>query len=449
MAKKKVSLAVLARSAESMSAMSERTSKVVEDIREKVNEAESRPGEALMLPLADIVIQEQVRSAISEESVDAIVELLVASGKVHVPISVIPFEGGKWLLIAGERRVRGSLKLGWTTIPANILYGVDEAGARAFQVQENSGREPFSTKDVVYGVIEDYKKGGYARASTVWGHSQSWLAKRISFDNYKPEIKALLDQEISDDLELLGSLQQMSDIPIPAAERECRQLIDKLMRKEVVRRDDVRLRVKIYRERLESNQQDSTEGAGANANANAEGVGDKSGGQVDADAQGVGEEDSTEVAAASGADQASSVEPASSVLVETNRTTSEPSGGAEKPQVSGLDAARSALYARANALKPSIDKLLLEIKRGDLSVEDEEWVMWCAFIDIAAPAFALLGTTRSIQALRALSTDLKKAKGRNIGDLIAEIHCLENGDVEPSPQRPDAWMVMTDSISKN
>lgn len=442
--KKKVSLAFLARSAESMSAMSERTSKVVEDIREKVNEAESRPGEALMLPLADIVIQEQVRSAISEESVNAIVELLEASGQVHVPISVIPFEGGKWLLIAGERRVRGSLKLGWTTIPANILYGVDEAGARAFQVQENSGREPLSTKDVVYGVIDDYKKGGYARASTVWGHSQSWLAKRIGFDNYKPEIKALLDQEISDDLELLGSLQQMSDIPLPAAERECHQLIEKLMRKEVVRRDDVRLRVKIYRERLEASQQDSTEGA----EASAEGVGDKSGKQVDADAQGVGGENSTEVAAASGADQASSVEPTSSVLV-AKQTTSETTGGAEKPQVSGLDAARSALYARANALKPSIDKLLLEIKRGDLSVEDEEWVMWCAFIDIAAPAFALLGTTRSIQALRALSTDLKKAKGRSIGDLIAEIHCLENGDVEPSPQRPAAWMVMTDSIGKN
>lgn len=438
MAQKKVNLNVLARSAQAMTAMSEKTSQAV---LAKVKEAEKRPGEALMLPLADIVIRKQVRSD-AEEGLDQLVGLLEETGKVHTPIAVIPFGEGKWLLVAGERRVRGSLKLGWQTIPANVLYDVDELQVRTFQVQENSGRKDPSIKDVVLGVIEDYKLGGYERATAIWGHSKPWLAKRVAFDGYRPEIKELLLSGKTDDLELLGSLEGLSKTE--GAERQYERFMSKLASGGKVGRDEVRLSHQSFKTR---NVEAANEEVSASVDAGDEEDGLSHGDGLDL----VGlEKDKTE-------DQTNreSGHEGGDLRIDQVTASGAAKGGAprdggaaEGDQPHGLDEARAAVYNKANGLKTTIARLRKEIKAEKLSVEDEEWVMWCAFLDVVSPALALLGPVRSTQALRALLADLKKGKGRDIGAILNEIH-YRDGDVMPSPCRPDSWMVMSDPVEKN
>lgn len=443
MAKKGVNLSAMARSAQAMSAMSQKTSKIAAEVEEKVQEAERRPGEALQLPLADIVIRKQVR-ADANVQLDDLIELIQNAGGVLTPIVVIPYEGGKWLLVAGERRVRASMRLGLETIPANVAYGVSEVAVRVYQVQENSGRVDLSTMDVVLGVIDDYKEGGYERAQSVWGHSQSWLSKRIAFDGYRDEIKALLFQGKTEDLELLGSLEGLSKTP--GAERQYQRFMERLARGEKVGRDEVRLSHQSFKLRAVETSEDQGVSSDVGSDGGARGASNDE--QIAQDAQ-----DRHPALPDAATDGDGLVDKTSARLEiqgsggRESRTNSTPAKDAAE-RGSGLDEARSALYNRANGLKPIIDRLRKEVKSAQLTSEDEEWVMWCAFVDVVSPALALLGPVRSNQALRALMADLKKGKGRGIADIMDAIH--RQGDiVVPSPERPEHWVVMTDPVGKS
>jgi ParB family chromosome partitioning protein len=80
----------------------------------------------------------QTRSAIKEEQLAELAASIAANGVVQ-PILVRPLDGGRFQLIAGERRWRASKLAGKTTIPA-ILRQVSDEQAMEITIVENLQR---------------------------------------------------------------------------------------------------------------------------------------------------------------------------------------------------------------------------------------------------------------------------------------------------------------------
>ncbi|MDP2268019.1 MAG: ParB/RepB/Spo0J family partition protein [Deltaproteobacteria bacterium] len=110
------------------------------------------------IPLALINVGEQVRSRIDQEG-EAFLALVESIREKGVLESVIVTpRDGKYLLIAGERRLLACQKLGLATIPARVIdvvSGRDEV--LALQLTENLQRADLDPIDTAQAVV-DYIK---------------------------------------------------------------------------------------------------------------------------------------------------------------------------------------------------------------------------------------------------------------------------------------------------
>ena len=70
----------------------------------------------------------QARRNFDETSLAELAQAIQAEGLIQ-PITVRPLPDGACELIAGKRRLRAAKKLGWTTMEAKILEGIDDKEA--------------------------------------------------------------------------------------------------------------------------------------------------------------------------------------------------------------------------------------------------------------------------------------------------------------------------------
>lgn len=98
-----------------------------------------------LLPIDSIDIGERFRKDLGD--LDELASSIAAIGLLH-PITVLPGKrSGRWLLVAGERRLRASQLLGLDRIAARVLAD-PEALLRA-EHDENVVREPFAPSEAV------------------------------------------------------------------------------------------------------------------------------------------------------------------------------------------------------------------------------------------------------------------------------------------------------------
>lgn len=98
-----------------------------------------------LLPIDSIDIGERFRKDLGD--LDELASSIAAIGLLH-PITVLPGKrSGRWLLVAGERRLRASQRLGLDRIAARVLAD-PEALLRA-EHDENVVREPFAPSEAV------------------------------------------------------------------------------------------------------------------------------------------------------------------------------------------------------------------------------------------------------------------------------------------------------------
>lgn len=98
------------------------------------------------IPLDDVLGNPyQPRSHIDEESLDELATSIREYG-VITPIQVTEAENGQYQLIAGERRVRASRKIGLETIPA-LIRDFDDEEIIEVSFLENLQREPMNAVD--------------------------------------------------------------------------------------------------------------------------------------------------------------------------------------------------------------------------------------------------------------------------------------------------------------
>ena len=109
----------------------------------------------------------QTRDLITEESLKELAQSIAASG-VMQPVTVRPMPGGRFELIAGERRVRASQLAGKTTVPA-ILRQVSDEQAMEMTIVENLQREDLNPME---------EARAFARLGNEFGLTQEQISQR-------------------------------------------------------------------------------------------------------------------------------------------------------------------------------------------------------------------------------------------------------------------------------
>lgn len=98
-----------------------------------------------LLPLDSIDVGERFRKDLGD--LDELATSIAAIGLLH-PITVLPGKrSGRWLLVAGERRLRACQRLGMDRIAARVL--ADPAALLRAEHDENMVREPFAPSEAV------------------------------------------------------------------------------------------------------------------------------------------------------------------------------------------------------------------------------------------------------------------------------------------------------------
>ncbi len=94
------------------------------------------------IPVNSIKVKKRVRSGTGD--IQALMESIKRYGLIN-PITV----NEKNELIAGERRLRAAIHLGWATIPAVVISGLDPVVELEMEIEENVQRAEFSEEDLV------------------------------------------------------------------------------------------------------------------------------------------------------------------------------------------------------------------------------------------------------------------------------------------------------------
>ncbi|MCX5809755.1 MAG: ParB/RepB/Spo0J family partition protein [Proteobacteria bacterium] len=111
--------------------------------------------EFLYIPMANIVVLEQVRSNVNTEadSFKSLVQSIKDKGILE-PLIVTKGDGDSYTLICGERRLEAARQLELEFIPVRIIETVKESGETiALQLTENLQREDLNPMDQAKGIL--------------------------------------------------------------------------------------------------------------------------------------------------------------------------------------------------------------------------------------------------------------------------------------------------------
>ncbi len=146
-----------------------------------LNESVGTHGEALIeIPIISIKPNRfQPRTIFNEDKINELAATLAQHGIIQ-PIVVREMEDEKYEIIAGERRWRAALKLGWSTIPA-IINNLDDNETASIALIENLQREELSPIEEAYAYeklleIHSLTQEGLA---IQLGVSQSTIANKL------------------------------------------------------------------------------------------------------------------------------------------------------------------------------------------------------------------------------------------------------------------------------
>lgn len=118
------------------------------------------------------------------------------------PISVFKTEEGRYMLIAGGRRLTAFQELGMETIPCMVRENVDELNLREMELIENSHRqdmswqERFPLVEEIYNiqVLKSGEYGAQTRAGKLLGFERSYLSKILATNKAVKEVPELASE---------------------------------------------------------------------------------------------------------------------------------------------------------------------------------------------------------------------------------------------------------------
>jgi ParB family transcriptional regulator, chromosome partitioning protein len=135
----------------------------------------------------------QPRVDMSQESLDELADSIRAQGLVQ-PIVVRPINGGRYEIIAGERRWRASKLAGLDTVPA-LIRDVSDRSAIAMALIENIQREnlnPMEEANALHRLREEFSMTHQEAAEAV-GRSRAAVSNLLRLRNLNDDVKRLVE----------------------------------------------------------------------------------------------------------------------------------------------------------------------------------------------------------------------------------------------------------------
>lgn len=208
----------------------------------KVSHAKTKPAQELpnisvvkLVPLALIDVRPQVRTVFDDESIRELADDIGARGLLQ-PVLLNP-HGNRFTLIAGERRVRACKVAGLSDIPA-LITKASSADSLLMQLAENIQREDLDLTDQVKAIraLHDSLKSVQAVADTI-KKSPPWVSKRLalSHDDFAHVARRLMEDGITEDVEILNTLSHIDAINWPAAQQQNKAIREGTATRETVR----------------------------------------------------------------------------------------------------------------------------------------------------------------------------------------------------------------------
>lgn len=167
-----------------------------------------------LVELEKIIVQEQVRKEFEDgdNSLQEMAEDIAIRGVLQ-PILIRPSAGGKFILVAGERRFRAAKLAGLRTIPALIKEMTEEEADEA-QFIENIHRKNLTLQEQATRIQRDLDKFGgdvdavlkkYNKEKT----GKAWVSKMLSLLDLPEQTQRLIDENITADKEVINSVKQI------------------------------------------------------------------------------------------------------------------------------------------------------------------------------------------------------------------------------------------------
>ncbi|WP_053368617.1 nucleoid occlusion protein [Bacillus sp. FJAT-27245] len=141
----------------------------------------------------------QPRTVFDDEKIEELSRTIHMHGIIQ-PIVVREFEGGRYEIIAGERRWRAMKKLGWEEVPA-IIKNMSDTETASVALIENLQREELSPIEeaLAYGKLLTLHNLTQEALAQRLGKGQSTVANKLRLLKLPQEVQdALLNKQISE-----------------------------------------------------------------------------------------------------------------------------------------------------------------------------------------------------------------------------------------------------------
>lgn len=359
------------------------------------------------------------------------------------PLVVHEDADGRYRIIVGERRYRAAPLAGLTKAPVIIKKGLTELQIRRLQVTENNDRDDLTAYEEAMGVIEDVEQYGTKEAMTIWNRGEAWVSKRMAVRRYADPVRALLENDLCGDFEVLHCLNQIYELEDSHTEFE--RMRHRMNEGLPLSRDEARntlSRMKAWKQQQDDMAQRRLE------LANAQKAGDKAmekapkgpADQRQHDAERAGEG----AAGADDADQAQSgpakVAPKKAARQESlpsMELTPEQKAAAERERANErLLSLRDEVFEWGEANQAQFFSMKTHMETLDHGMHETEWVLWQGFLAMTLPMLEGIGPERAVTYLKKLQGELK---GKTPRQLWEEMH----PDIGPgrcgAPDMPPDW----------
>ncbi|MEE1197946.1 MAG: ParB/RepB/Spo0J family partition protein [Acutalibacteraceae bacterium] len=204
----------------------------------------------------------QPRKHFDEYELSLLTDSIKQNGIIQ-PLSVRPNGEGKYILIAGERRLRAAISLGLKKVPC-IIHRTDEKTAAYYSIIENLQRTDLTVFEEAEGISRLIKEYGmpYSEVAEKLGIAQSTLSNKLRIlrlDNTLREriTAAALSERHARALIRLPEEKRKNALDKIIAEgytiRECEKYIDSLLNGSEKAEQPVRLKTSIGDLRIFSN----------------------------------------------------------------------------------------------------------------------------------------------------------------------------------------------------
>lgn len=413
-----------------------------------VQSATQRGDSEISIDLIDV--NPQVRTRFNPEKQKSINASIAAQG-INQSLVLHAKPDGRYDLIAGEYRIRGAFANALKTVPARVKHNLSPWEIRRIQVSENMERDDITAYDESVGVAADVELYGFEQAKVIWNRSEGWISKRTAVLKYAEPVRKLLQDGITNDLEVAHSLNQLHQLD----EQEYARLERSLRDGVALSREDVRGKVKQVKEWKDEEKQRRDRLQALSSSPAKEKASPRS-------AQ-AGKGSAPATPAASGSAQAPApvtaleVVRSSTTLASTTAADPAESGPGPKPdnQVDQRPQANAkagitdeqalvldqmvALFRSSVASHGLLKDVQAELSELGADMNQTEWALWSLYQTVALPVLAALGENRAQRYLQRTITDLRHATPKELWDKLhptADGTRSEDWDATRTPVAP-------------